>query len=114
VSVLPIAQVPSAMYAPVLILALVYVVLSILAGRARSSEDRAGAERFTNWAFLTVLLFAAWAVVLLLVSVFSYPSRFYDMMVIIVVIAVFFALLLFAFFLLAEVIPRALRRGSDR
>jgi hypothetical protein len=114
VSVLPIAQLPSAMYLPVVLLVIAYAVLSVLANRARSHDDRPQAERFTNWAFLVVLVFAAYAVVLVLAAVFSYPSRFYDMVVIIVVIAVFFALLLFAFFLLAEVIPRALRRGGDR
>jgi membrane glycosyltransferase len=111
---LPIAQLPSAMYAPVVLLVLAYVVLTILAGRARSHEDRPRAERFTNWAFLIGLVFAAWALVLLFASVFSYPSRFYDMVLIILVITGFFALLLFAFFLIAEVIPRALRRGGGR
>lgn len=113
-SVLPIAQLPSAMYTPVLLLVIAYAVLSILANRARSHEDRPRAERFTNWAFLVVLVFAAYAVVLLIASVVSYPSRFYDMVVIIFVIAAFFALLLFAFFVIAEVIPNALRRGRDR
>ena len=111
---LPIAQLPSAMYTPVLLLLIAYAVLSILANRARSNEDRAGADRFTNWAFVVVLVFAAYAVVLLIASVVSYPSRFYDMVVIIFVIAAFFALLLFAFFVIAEVIPNALRRGKDR
>jgi hypothetical protein len=111
---LPIAQLPSALYTPVLLLLIAYAVLSILAGRARTAEDRARTDRFSNWAFLVVLVFAAYAVVLLIASVFSYPSRFYDMMVIIVVIAAFFALLLFAFFVLAEVIPNTLRRGRDR
>jgi cell division protein FtsW (lipid II flippase) len=111
---LPIAQLPSAMYAPVVLLLVAYVALTILAGRARSHDDRPRAERFTNWAFLIGLVFAAWAVVLLLASVFSYPSRFYDMVLIIVVIVAFFALLLSAFFGIAEIIPRALRRGGDR
>jgi cell division protein FtsW (lipid II flippase) len=114
VSVLPIAQLPSAMYTPVVLLLIAYAVLIILAGRARSNEDRAGADRFTNWAFLVVLVFAAYAVVLLLAAVFSYPSRFYDMVLIIFVITVFFALLLSVFFVIAEVIPSALRRGRDR
>ena len=113
-SMLPIAQLPSAMYTPVVLLLIAYAVLSVLAGRARTNDDRPRAERFSNWAFLVVLVFAAYAVVLLLASVFSYPSRFYDMVLIIVVIIAFFALLLFAFFLLAEIIPRALRRGGDR
>jgi hypothetical protein len=59
-------------------------------------------------------VFAAYAVVLLLAAVFSYPSRFYDMLLIIFVIAVFFALLLFVFFVIAEIIPSALRRGRER
>ena len=102
------------MYTPVVLLLIAYAVLSVLAGRARTNDDRPRAERFSNWAFLVVLVFAAYAVVLLLASVFSYPSRFYDMVLIIVVIMAFFALLLFAFFLLAEIVPRALRRGGDR
>ena len=113
-SMLPIAQLPSAMYTPVVLLLIAYAVLSVLAGRARTNDDRPRAERFSNWAFLVVLVFAAYAVVLLLASVFSYPSRFYDMVLIIFVIAAFFALLLFAFFVIAEIIPRALRRGRDR
>jgi cell division protein FtsW (lipid II flippase) len=112
--VLPIAQLPSALYTPVVILLVLYAVLSVLGNRARSNDDRAQADRFTNWAFLVVLVFAVYAVVLLLASVISYPSRFYDMVIIIIVIGVFFALLLFAFFVIAEVIPNALRRGRDR
>ena len=111
---LPIAQLPSAMYTPVVLLLIAYAVLSVLANRARSNDDRAGAERFSNWAFLLVLLFAVYTVVILIAAVFGYPDRFYDMVLIILVITVFFALLLFAFFVLAEVIPRALRRGGDR
>jgi cell division protein FtsW (lipid II flippase) len=107
-------QLPSAMYTPVVLLLIVYAVLSILASRARSNEDRPRAERFTNWAFLVVLVFAAYAVVLLLAAVFSYPSRFYDMLLIIFVITAFFALLLSAFFVIGEVIPNVFRRGRDR
>jgi small neutral amino acid transporter SnatA (MarC family) len=112
--VLPIAQLPSAMYTPVVLLLIVYAVLSVLANRARSNDDRPQAERFSNWAFLVVLAFAAYAVVILIAAVVGYPSRFYDMVLIILVITVFFALLLFAFFLIAEVLPRALRRGGGR
>jgi cell division protein FtsW (lipid II flippase) len=114
VSMLPIAQLPSALYTPVLLLVIAYAVLSILANRARSNDDRAGTDRFTNWAFLVVLVFAVYAVVLLIASVVSYPSRFYDMVLIIFVITVFFALLLSAFFVIAEVIPNVFRRGRDR
>jgi cell division protein FtsW (lipid II flippase) len=108
------AQLPSSMYLPVVLLVIAYAVLSILGNRARANENRSGAERFTNWAFLVVLVFAAYAVVLLLAAVFSYPDRFYDMVLIIFVISVFFALLLAAFFVIAEVIPNVFRRGRDR
>jgi cytochrome bd-type quinol oxidase subunit 2 len=111
---LPIAQLPSQLYTVVIVLLVAYAVLSVLANRARSHDDRARAESLTNWAFLVVLVFAAYAVVLLITSVFSYPSRFSDMLLTIAVIVVFFALLLFVFFVIAEVIPNALRRGRDR
>ena len=107
-------QLPSSMYLPVVLLVIAYAVLSILGARARANENSSGAERFTNWAFLVVLVFAAYAVVLLLAAIFSYPSRFYDMVLIIFVIAAFFALLLFVFFVIAEIIPHTLRRGRDR
>jgi hypothetical protein len=114
-SSLPIAaNLPSAMFTPLVVLLAVYGLLSILAGRARAAEDQAQADRFATWAFGIVLVSAAYVVVLLIASIFSYPSRFYDMVVILVVIGVFFALLLFAFFAIAELIPRTLRRGGDR
>jgi len=103
---------PSAMYTPLVLLIAVYAVLSVLAGRARSHDDRAKSERFANFAFAIVLVAAAYAVVLLITAIFSYPSRTTDMVTIIIVIGVFFALLLFAFFVIAELIPQALRRGK--
>jgi hypothetical protein len=112
---LPIAaNLPSGMFTPIAVLIAGYAILSIIAGRARAKEDRARAERFSTYAFGLVLVSAAYALVLLIASIVSYPSRFYDMVVIIVVIGVFFVLLLFVFFLLAEVLPRVLRRGGDR
>jgi O-antigen/teichoic acid export membrane protein len=109
----PIAaeNLPSSMYTPLVVLLAAYALLSILANRARSHDDRARADRWANIAFAVVLVSAAYAVVLLITGIFSYPSRSSDMVTIILVIAAFFALLLFAFFLIAEVIPHALRRG---
>ena len=79
-SALPIAaNLNSAMYAPLVILLVGYVVLAILANRARGHEDRASADRFAGYGFGLVLLSAVWTVVLLLSAVVSYPSRFYDM-----------------------------------
>ena len=102
---------PSSMYTPLVVLLAAYAVLNILAGRASSNEDRAQADRWANIGFAVVLIAAAYAVVLLITGIFSYPSRSSDMITIILVMAAFFALLLFAFFLFAEVIPHALRRG---
>jgi hypothetical protein len=112
---LPIAaNLPSAMYTPLVILIVGYAVLSIMSGRARSNEQRAEAERYGTIAFGLVLVAALYTVVLLIASIFSYPSRFYDMVIILFVVAAFFALLLFVFFVLAEVLPRSLRRGRHR
>lgn len=102
---------PSSMYTPLVVLVAVYAVLSILANRSRSHDDRAQADRWANIAFAVVLVSAVYALVLLITGLFSYPSRSSDMITIIIVIGVFFGLLLFAFFLIAEVIPHALRRG---
>ena len=102
---------PSSMYTPLVVLVVAYAVFTILANRARSHDDRAQADRWANIAFAIVLVAAVYAVVLLITGIVSYPSRSSDMVTIIIVIAVFFALLLFAFFVIAEVIPHALRRG---
>ena len=113
---LPIAaeNMPSAMYTPLVVLIVIYVLLSILAARARGHEDRAQAERYTNFAFGVVLVSAAYVVVLLIAAVFSYPTRTWDMLIILFDIIVFFGLLLFVFFLIAELLPSALRRGRGR
>ena len=102
---------PSSMYTPLVVLLAAYALLSILANRARSHDDRAQADRWANIGFAVVLVSAAYAIVLLITGIFSYPSRSSDMITIIIVIGVFFGLLLFAFFLIAEVLPHALRRG---
>jgi fatty acid desaturase len=102
------------MFTPLVLVLVGYAVLNILAGRASANEDRATADRYSTIAFALVLVSAAYTVVLLLAAVFSYPSRIYDMLIILVVVGLFFALLLFVFFLLAEIVPSALRRGRER
>jgi hypothetical protein len=113
---LPIAaeNMPSAMYTPLVVLLVAYVLLSILANRARGHEDRAQAERYATIAFGVVLVSAAYVVILLIATVFSYPTRTYDMLIILFDIVAFFAILLFIFFLIAELIPTTLRRGRGR
>jgi hypothetical protein len=114
-SMLPIADnLPSTMFTPLVVVLVGSAVLSILAGRARANEDRAGAERFSTIAFALVLLSAAYVLVLLIAAVVSYPNRVSDMLIILVVVGIFFALLLFIFFVIAEILPGARRRGRER
>jgi hypothetical protein len=113
-SALPIAQLPSAMYAPLVLLLVAYAALGLMATRARAGDDDARADRLTGIAFALVLAAAVYTVVLLVSAVIGYWQRVYDMLIIMFVILAFFGLLLFVFFLIAELIPRALRRGEDR
>jgi len=105
------SNLPSGMYTPLVVLLAAYAVLSLLANRARSKEDSGGTERFATYAFLVLLVAALYTIVLVISAIFAYPSRSTDMVTIVLVICGFFALLLFAFFVLAEVLPRALGRG---
>jgi uncharacterized membrane protein YdcZ (DUF606 family) len=112
---LPLAsELPSAMYTPLVLLLAGYVVFSLIAGRARANDDSEQADRYETLAFALVLVGGLYAVVLLVSAVVSYPNRVYDMVIILIVIGLFFALLLFIFFVIAEIIPGALRRGRDR
>ena len=106
-----LSNLPMAMYTPLVVVLAAYAVLSLLAGRARSKEDRGGTERFETWAFVVLLVAALYTVVLVISAIFAYPSRSTDMVTIILEICAFFALLLFVFFVLAELLPRALGRG---
>ena len=113
-SALPIAQLPSGMYAPLVLLLVGYAVLGLMATKARAGDDDARAERLTGIAFALVLAAAVYTVVLVVSAVIGYWQRVYDMVIIMFVILLFFGLLLFLFFLIAELVPRALRRGEDR
>lgn len=114
-SVLPIASnLPFGMYMPLPVLLAAFALVSVLAGMARNREDTARAERMGDIAFVLVLVGAVYAVVLLIASAVSYPSRFYDMILITFVVLAFFALVLFAFFFLGEVLPRRLSRRGPR
>jgi cytochrome bd-type quinol oxidase subunit 2 len=107
---LPIAQVAFGLYVPILVLLAGYALVSVVAGIARNREENERAERLADISFLLVVLGAAYAVVLLIVSAVSYPSRVYDMILIIFVVVLFFGLLLFLFFVISELVPRTLRR----
>jgi uncharacterized membrane protein len=105
---------PSSMYTPLVVLLVVYVVLGLLAARARAHEDTDRSERFDTFAFAVLLLAALYTIVLVISAVFAYPTRSTDMVTIIVVIGVFFAALLFVFFLIAEWLPGKLSRREER
>ncbi len=106
---------PSGLYTPLAVLLVVYAVLILLENRARANEDTEGADRWAMWAFGVLMVAALYTIVLVIAAVFNYPSRSTDMVTIVLVVCGFFALLLFAFFLIAELLPAALRRGrSDR
>ena len=92
----------------------VYVVLVLIAGRARGKEDTGQAERFDTFAFAVLLVAALYTIVLVISAAFSYPSRSTDMVTIVLVICGFFALLLFAFFVIVEWIPGKLSRREER
>ena len=104
---------PSALYTPLVVVLAIYVILVLIAGRARGKEDTAQAERFDTFAFAVLLVAALYTIVLVISAIFAYPSRSTDMVTIILVICGFFALLLIVFFVLAEWIPQRLRRGSE-
>jgi threonine/homoserine/homoserine lactone efflux protein len=104
---------PSAMYTPLVVLLLGYAALSLLAARARATEDKPRADRFETIGFGVVLVAAVYTIVLVISAIFAYPTRSTDMVTIILVICAFFAVLLFVFFLLTEWLPRRLRgRGA--
>ncbi len=111
---LPIAQLPTGMYAPLILLLVAYAGLGIMATRARAGDDNARSDRLTGIAFALVLAAAVYTVVMVVSAVVGYWQRVYDMVIIMFVILAFFGLLLFVFFLIAELVPRALRRGGDR
>jgi CBS domain containing-hemolysin-like protein len=114
-SALPIASnLPWGMYMPLPVLLAGFAVVSVLAGVARNREDTARAERLGDISFLLVLVGAVYALVLVIASAVSYPSRFYDMILITFVVVAFFALLLFLFFFFGELLPRRLSRRGPR
>jgi|RhiMetStandDraft_4_1073278.scaffolds.fasta_scaffold288996_1 bacteriorhodopsin len=109
-----LSNLPSGLYTPLVVLLAVYVVLVLIAGRARGREDTDRAERFDTFAFAVLLVAALYTIVLVITAAFSYPSRSTDMVTILLVICGFFALLLFAFFVIVEWIPGRLSRREER
>jgi cell division protein FtsW (lipid II flippase) len=90
---LPIAIVnlSIAYFYPLIVLAVVFVVLSLVANATSSRETE---ERFRGYAFLSTVAAAAWSVVVIVAAVANFPNQTWDMIRIVVIICVFFALLI--------------------
>jgi hypothetical protein len=78
--------------------AIAFGLLTIVAGVMSGRGNEAGAERVRDYGFLLLLAMAAWTVILLLMAVFDEPDEVWDMVVITLIIVVFFVVLLVVFF----------------
>ena len=102
------------LFLPVLLGAVAYGLIAIVAGVLSSRGNEAGAERVRDYGFLLLLAIGAWTVILLLISIFNEPDDVGDMLTITIVIVVFFVILLLVFFGLSLVIGAAGRAMSRR
>ena len=100
-------------YLPLLVAGLVYVVLFMVGRVLRGRGETDTADRLLDIAFLVVLAVAAYTVVLLLLSLVTFPNRIGSMLVIMIIIGVFFLVLLLALFGLFELLA-ARRVGRQR
>ncbi|MDQ3433975.1 MAG: hypothetical protein M3481_04700 [Actinomycetota bacterium] len=92
-----------ALYYPLIALGLIYTVLSV-AGRIVEGRGRPDVgETLQTLGFGAILLAAPYTVVLLVMSLISYPIRLSDMAIIFAIIFVFFGVLLGLLLVLAEV-----------
>jgi hypothetical protein len=96
----------SSLYTPLLLFAIVYAGLSISAGIADRRGDHDRAERLLDIAFASVLVAAAYTLVLLILSAVDAPSRFTEAITVFLVVIGFFILLLFALFAVAQLFGR--------
>ena len=92
-----------ALYYPLIALALIYTVLTV-AGRIVEGRGRRDAgENLQTLGFGAMVLAAPYTVVLLVMSLVSYPSRLTDMAIVFGIILAFFAVLLGLLLLLTEI-----------
>jgi uncharacterized membrane protein len=101
------------LFLPLLLAGIAYGAMSATAGLISSRGDDERAERVRDYGFLLLLAFAAWTVILLIISIFNKPNSVWDMVVITLVIVVFFALLLVVFFGIS-LLAGALGRSTSR
>lgn len=106
-------QLSFGIYAPLLLVGLVYVVLRIVAATA-AGRGSASSERYYDLAFVVSLVAAAYVAVLVVVAAVSFPNSMSKMLEIFAVVGVFFALLLVVLLVITDYgvgsIGRARRR----
>jgi FtsH-binding integral membrane protein len=101
------------LFLPLLLGAIAYGVIAVVAGVMSSRGNETGAERTRDYGFLLLLAIGAWTVILLLIALFNEPDDVGDMITITIVIVVFFVILLLVFFglsLLIGAVGRAMSR----
>jgi hypothetical protein len=85
------------LFLPLLLGAILYGLVSAVAGLMAGRGNDEGAERVRDYAFLLLLAMGVWTVILTLLAAFDEPDEIWDMITIGLVIVVFFVLLLLAF-----------------
>ena len=111
-SALPLANLPFGLYVPLVLLVGGYAVIAIVTAVRTGRGQAEGDERLQDIGFGLVLGAAAWTVVLLVLSLVSYPSRLFTALGIILVIAGFFTLLLLVLWALIDLPGRVGRRSQ--
>jgi len=104
------------MFLPLILAGFAFAAISITANVMENRGNAERAERWRDYGFLLMLAFAAWTVILFIVSIFNKPNSVGDMFTITIVIVVFFALLLVVFFgisLLAGAVGRSMDRRKQ-
>jgi hypothetical protein len=102
------------LFLPVLLGAVAYGVISIVAGVISSRGNEPGAERVRDYGFLLLLAMGAWIVVLVLVALINSPNSVGDLLIIMAVIVAFFVILLIVFFGLSQLIGMLSRLMTRR
>jgi Kef-type K+ transport system membrane component KefB len=101
------------LFLPLVLGAVAYGVISVVAGVISSRGNQAGAERVRDYGFLLLLAIAAWIVILVLVALINKPNSVGDMLIIMLVVVAFFAILLLVFFGISQLIGMV-SRGMTR
>jgi cytochrome bd-type quinol oxidase subunit 2 len=104
------AQINSALFSPVYLMALAAVIL-IFVGQVMSSRGRGElAEKLSDVGFGVAFLTGVYVLVLLLIALVSQPDLIYDAAVNIVIVALFFLVLMILLFGLFELLFARRRR----